>query len=173
MHKLVQYELFSWTSSLLNYKELDLQLTQHQHVFRGEVSNDNLFCDIYASLLSGARHSSVFIAYCIYLYRACKCMSSINHSHATKAAKGVSFKISYRSKCRQLEASPSPFCSYGWVVIRILLHFNNLQSYNDLEAGDTQSLFNSNDETGNQHSPPPPCSTSRAWPPPLPRLCVQ
>ena len=46
INKLVQYELFSWTSSLLNYKEQDLQPTQHKHVFRGEVSNDNLFCDI-------------------------------------------------------------------------------------------------------------------------------
>ena len=64
MNKLVQYELFSWTSSLINYKELDLQLTQHQHVFRGEVSNDNLFCDIYALLLSGVNRSSVFITYC-------------------------------------------------------------------------------------------------------------
>ena len=72
MNKLVQYELFSWTSSLLNYKELILQLTQHQHVFRGEVSNDNLFCDIYALLLSGANRSSVFITYTvIYLYRTC------------------------------------------------------------------------------------------------------
>ena len=156
MNKLVQYELFSWTSSLLNYKELDLQLTQHLHVIRGEVSKDNWFCDIYASLLSGAKCSSVFITYCIYLYRTWKCMSSIYHPMQWKLLKEYifPFKISYRSKCRQLEASPSPFCGYGWVA-RNLRRFNNLQSNHDLEAGYTQSLFNSNDETGNQHSTPP------------------
>ena len=165
MNELVQYELFSWTSSLLNYKELDLQLTQHQLVFRGEVSNDSLFCDIYASLLSGARCSSVFITYCIYMYRTCKCMSSINHSHATKATKGVYFflsKSSYRSKCRQLEASPSPFCSWGWVVIRILWRFNNLS----VRRYPISIQFKRRDWESTLNPPPPtspdPCSTSRA-----------